>query len=409
VETTYDGYSLSTYLKFRSNLHTYPIGGELLIFDGLAKRLFRNNPTATLIWKGFHAGLSLNEIIDVLSKTTGVAAERIADDVNDIISHWRTMGLLYDSRGLPETELQSAATDQPSDDVDYNGQVPQLPSSSLEYKFRILDTCFQLSVPTKHELNLVTPLLAHLSVPNDNPADEHLYIVYADDRYVLLHNKKVIDWCLNISGIAPMLHGHSLIIAYELSHCLFGLHAAAVFYQGKCVLMPALSGSGKSTLTAALVGSGAFLFADDIVLLTPAPVRMRPVPVVIGLKSGSWNVLAPYHPEIASLPIHLRADDKHVRYLAPSVDTMVPMASQPFPVDFIVIPKFVNDSNAAGLIKISPADGLCRLTEAGYDIRGEMTATCIKELVDWITDIPCYEMHFNQLDNAVSAIQKLVS
>jgi hypothetical protein len=206
-----------------------------------------------------------------------------------------------------------------------------------------------------------------------------------------------------------MLHGHSLIIAYELSHCLFGLHAAAVFYQGKCVLMPALSGSGKSTLTAALVGSGAFLFADDIVLLTPAPVRMRPVPVVIGLKSGSWNVLAPYHPEIASLPIHLRADDKHVRYLAPSVDTMVPMASQPFPVDFIVIPKFVNDSNAAGLIKISPADGLCRLTEAGYDIRGEMTATCIKELIDWITHIPCYEMHFNQLDNAVSAIQKLVS
>ena len=392
-----------------SHIHSYPLGNELLLFDELTKQLFRTNPTATIIWNGCHAGLSLEEIVAVLSDATGVSPERIAGDVKDITSHWREMGLLHESCELSVREQPTAAADQLLDVLNYDGPTPQLPSDSLEYKFRILDTCFHVSVPTEKELHLVTPLLEHSTASNDTAVDERLYIVHSKDRYLLLHNKKVINWCFHISGIAPILYGHSLLIAYELSHFLFGLHAAAVFYQGKCVLMPALSGSGKSTLTAALVGSGAFLCSDDMVLLTPAPVRMRPVPVVIGLKSGSWNVLAPYHPEIASLPIHLRADDKYIRYLAPSVDAMVPMASQPFPVDFIVIPKFVNNSNAAGLIKISSADGLCRLTEAGYDIRGEMTATCIKKLIDWITHIPCYEMHFNKLDNAVSAIQKLVS
>ena len=409
MKTRYYGNSVPTYLKIRSDLHEYPLEDELLIFDGLTKRLFRNNPTATIIWNGCHAGLSLEEIVAVLSEATGEPADRIAGDIKVITTHWQDMGLLHDNRGLSGRGNPFAETGPLSDNIDYDGPMPQLASDGLEHQFRILDTCFNLSVPSENEFRLVLPLLVHLSVSHDNQVDERLYVASAEDRYVLLHQDKVIDWCEDADGIAPMLHGRSLMIAYGLSHCLFGLHAAAVICRGKSVLMPALAGSGKSTLTAALVGSGAALCADDMVLLTAAPVRLRPVPVVIGLKSGSWDLLAPYHPEIASLPTHLRADEKHVRYLAPPAGAMVPMGSPPLPVDVIVIPKFVDAPNAVGLTSISPADGLYRLTEAGFDIRGEMTATCIEQLVDWIARIPCYELHFNQLDSAVSAIQTLVS
>ena len=406
---TNNGYSISTDLMPGSHIHSYPLGDELLLFDEQTKQMFRMNPTATAIWKGCRAGLPLKEIISTLSDATGVAFEQIAYDVNHIIFRWLEMGLLYDIRNPLLGGKQSVVADEPLDAVGYDGPVPQLPSVSHEYKFRILDICFQLSVPTESELHLITSMLAHLSVPHDTFANEHLHIAHADNRYVLMHNKKVINWCPHFNGIAPMLYGHSLLIAYELSHCLFGLHAAAVLYQGKCVLMPALSGSGKSTLTAALVGSGAFLCTDDLVLLTPAPVRMRPVPVVIGLKSGSWDLLAPYHPKIASLPIHLRSDEKYIRYLVPPADALAPMASKLFSIDVIVFPKFVDSGDAPVVNEISTADGLCRLTDTGFDIRGEMTATCIKQLVEWITHIPCYEMHFNQLDKAVSAIQTLVS
>jgi len=408
VETN-NGYSISTDLMPGRHIHSYPLGNELLLFDELTKQLFRINPTATVIWNGCRSGLAINEIIAVLSDATGVAIEQIASDVNHITSCWLEMGLLHDSREPLLRGRQSVVAEEPLDDVKYDGPVPQLPPVSLKYKFRILDICFQLSVPIENELKLVSPLFAHLSAPHETAADQHLFIVRTDDRYVLLHNKKVINWCFHISGIAPMLYGHSLLIAYELSHCLFGLHAAAVFWQEKCVLMPALSGSGKSTLTAALVGSGASLCADDLVLLTPSPVRMRPVPVVIGLKNGSWDLLAPYHPNIASLPTHLRSDEKYIRYLVPPADALVPMTSQPFPIDVIVFPKFVHDGEAAIINEISAADGLCQLTDVGYDVRGEMTTLCVSQLVDWITHIPCYEMHFNQLEKAVAAIQTLIS
>lgn len=404
-----NGYSISTDLMPGSHIHSYALGDELLLFDEQTKQMFRINPTATAIWKGCCAGLPLKKIILTLSDATGVAIEEIANDVNHIISRWLEIGLLHDSRKPLLRRKQSVVAEEPLGAVDYDGPVPQLPSVSHEYKFRILDTCFQLSVPIENELQIVSQLLAHLSAPYETAADQHLYILRTDDRYVLLHNEKVINWCFHISGIAPMLYGHSLLIAYELSHCLFGLHAAAVFWQGKCVLMPALSGSGKSTLTAALVGSGASLCADDLVLLTPPPIRIRPVPVVIGLKNGSWDLLIPYHPNIASLPVHLRSDEKYIRYLVPPADALVPMTSQPVPIDVIVFPKFVHDGDAAIINEIRAADGLCQLTDVGYDIRGEMTASCVKQLVDWITHIPCYEMRFNKLDKAVSAIQTLIS
>jgi hypothetical protein len=85
------------------------------------------------------------------------------------------------------------------------------------------------------------------------------------------------------------------------------------------------------------------------------------------------------------------------------------MASQPLPIDYIVFPQFLKDGNKALLAEISAAEGLCRLAEAGYEMQGEMTAESVKQLVAWITNVPCYEMRFNQLDDAVSVMLSLVS
>ena len=68
--------------------------------------------------------------------------------------------------------------------------------------------------------------------------------------------------------------------------------------------MPADSGSGKSTLTAALVHAGLRYFSDDVVPLDHG-LRIRPMPLGISLKEGSWPVLAARYPELgdsAGLP-----------------------------------------------------------------------------------------------------------
>jgi Coenzyme PQQ synthesis protein D (PqqD) len=402
-------YTAGADLLPHGNIHSFPLGDELILFDEPSKHLFRSNPTASLIWQGWRAGFSREEIIAILSQQTGATAEQIAADVNDVISQWHAVGFLNKNPKSPAAELQTPAVDQPVDIIDSSELVPQLPSHSPEYKFRILDTCFRLKVPTEKVLRLMVPMLSHLAVSYGTQYAVPLSIVRINDRYYLLHDKKIVDWCAHLNGIGPMLHGNAVVIAYENSHRLLGLHAAAVYYQGKCILMPAPSGSGKSTLTAALVGSGFSHCADDLVLLTPAPVYMRPVPVAVGLKTGSWNLLASYHPNLALLPTHLRSDGKQVRYLVPPADTGTTIPAHPLPIDYIVFPQFLNDGNKAVLAEIGSAEGLCRLTEAGYEMQDDMTADSVRQLVDWIKNVPCYSMHFNQLDDAVSVILSLLS
>lgn len=67
-----------------------------------------------------------------------------------------------------------------------------------------------------------------------------------------------------------------------------GLHAAGVLVEGRLVAISAPSGAGKSTLAAALMQSGATLFSDDLLLLTPG--AGRPIahagPAVMNLPAG---------------------------------------------------------------------------------------------------------------------------
>ncbi len=249
------------------------------------------------------------------------------------------------------------------------------------------------------------PLYAHLPAPSQAPCEAKFDIIRKKKKFFLIYNGHLLDWCDNLAGIAPMVHGNSLLVAYELSRCLFGLHAAAVGYNNQSILMPAISGRGKSTLTAALVGSGFQYCADDLVVLTSAPIRMRPVPVAIGLKSGSWPLLSTYYAHIASLRTHTRIDGKHIRYLVPSTQSLCLSGVLPFAVNYIVFPQYESNLQGSVLTQISPADGLCRLTTAGYDLRGSLTAEVVDLMVEWISGIPCYELRFCELDHAVSVLK----
>ena len=310
-----------------AGIHSFPMDDELILFDERSKHLFRNNATAAVIWQGCEAGFSPLEIAAALSGPTCWESDQIAHDVEAVISQWQTAGLLEGSEQRASAINPVAVSEQPLSRLGFEDSALQRTKGGPEVAFRILDITFLLNLPSDSELQKVAPLLGHLSRPSIEKHDAALSIVRADDQYVLMHDGEAVDRCADTDGIAPMLHGNAVVIAYELSQGLIGLHAAAVFRRGKCMLLPAPSGSGKSTLTAALIGSGFALCADDLVMLTPAPVHLRPVPVAVGVKTGSWNLLAPYHPILTSLATHLRSDGKHVRYLVPPAKATVSPAA----------------------------------------------------------------------------------
>jgi hypothetical protein len=102
--------------------------------------------------------------------------------------------------------------------------------------------------------------------------------------------------------VAPLIHANLHLLTYERCDHLIGMHAAAVAYKNNCILFPAECGSGKSTLTAALVAGGFQYCSDDMVLLAAPPMRMRPVPMAMGIKSGSAGLLEKYRSACPSWP-----------------------------------------------------------------------------------------------------------
>jgi hypothetical protein len=228
------------------------------------------------------------------------------------------------------------------------------------------------------------------------------------DEQRLGHDGAVVDECDPSDGLLPMLHANILMMAYSASGCMAAVHAAVITHGDRCILMPAVAGSGKTTLTAALLASGFGYGTDDLALLSDAPVRIRAIPVCLGLKAGAWPVLAEKFPGLRKLPVYRRADGQAIRYLQPPPETLPEPGRDFSPADCIVFPCYQPDTRA-DIRRISSAGGLLRLTDAGYDFPTRMDQGTVQCLINWISGIPCYELQYGGLDEAVRLVGNLVS
>ena len=106
------------------------------------------------------------------------------------------------------------------------------------------------------------------------------------------------------------------------------LHAAALAdpLTNKAVILPAATNSGKSTLTAALASSHGKLrfLSDDSAAITTSN-EILSLPFALMLREGSWPVLAPYLPELATTGVSHRFGEP-IRFLAPPPATTIASA-----------------------------------------------------------------------------------
>jgi hypothetical protein len=205
--------------------------------------------------------------------------------------------------------------------------------------------------------------------------------------------------------LAPMIQREALVTAFDATPCLLAIHAAAVCKPRRCVLMPAARGCGKSTLVAALLASGYTYLTDELSFLTLGSHRIRLALVSLGLKRGSWPLLAPIYPILESLPTHVQGDDIEVRYLTPPKE---PIASQEaYSVTHVVFPRY-DAGIPTALTPLSHAEALGRIAEGGYAVPGQLDEDRVEGLIDWITPLPCYELSVGKLEDAVHELEILL-
>ena len=388
-------------------IHSYLLDDELLLFSEGTRALYWLNSSAALIWCCCEEGLSHPSITAELAQTFELPASRAETVVSETLSEWEALGLL----GQESKPTPSLLDDQPGTQNTAKIERPATGINAHQYqherRYQLLETVIRIRFSESGMEHIAHAVFAHLSVSNDEPYDLSLDIYRSTDGYILYCNGELVEPCVTEEELAPLLHAYAGGETYSRANYLIAIHAAAISNGKECVVLPAKSGNGKSTLTGALIGSGLQYCTDELVLLKRQTHTVQAVPVGIALKPGSWPLLKSFHPELEDLPVFLRPDGKHARYLLPEKQALSNDTARCYTVHSLVFPVY-NPEHTTNLNRISSADALCRLAEAGYDMEGGLDRERVTELVGWIGGINCYELHVNDLQEAVSRIAELL-
>jgi hypothetical protein len=393
-----------TILRKATGVDSFLVGDELLLYSAAARAMFRLNGSAAFIWDCIEDGLDHAAIVNEVAATFSIDKPRADADLSGVLQQWRSLGLIGDSKMTFKT-IRDVDSAHPAD---ADPGCCSFDSRALlhECYYRLFDLVLRLRYPDEDIQDSVDAVLMQDARVTKQDHDIALDVWRDDQGYYLLEDASIAAQCATKEELPPLLLAHTASLAYLNTQRLVGLHAAAISRDNRCIIFPAVSGSGKSTLTAALVACGYDYCTDELVLIMRDSPEVRTARVAMSTKSGSWPVLRTYYPDIYKSPRYLRADGKTVRYLLPRGSPAAAF-DKGSPVLAVVFPRYQR-GHTASLSIITAGDALCRVTEAGYDMDGGLDRQSVAALIDWISGRPCYELLFDDLDDAVTIIDGLL-
>ena len=366
--------------------------GCLLVVPHREPRLFLLNPTARTIWQELAHGVPPAEVADRLAARFEVPPARVRADVETILAEWREHRLLAGASPAAAAALDGAplAAADPG---------PVRGAFHAERVYRLCGRPIRLRFAVPAIEQAIHPPLAHTADPSSHAVDS-VDVVEDGAGYLIVCNRSDIERAATLEEALGQVFGRILELSYPDAEWLAMMHAAAVGDERGAVVMPAASGSGKSTLTAALVHAGLRYFSDDVVPLDDA-LRIRPMPLGISLKEGSWPVLAARYPELESLPIY---PGRRRRYLPLAEPRHGPRAG--LPVQSLVFPVYRPDQPTI-LRPLAALEVLEKLTfaRAWVSLDGRRFGATLR----WIKETPGYDLGYASLEEAVLAVEALLN
>ena len=252
---------------------------------------------------------------------------------------------------------------------------------------------------------LIDPLFSHLRSTDGAKSEVAVDVLRAGESYCFGRNGQVLYGDISIELLSATAQAVMLIEVQQRSSPWIGIHAAALVVDDLAIILAGNNGAGKSTLTAALINDGFHYLADDVTLLVDSGRRIVSTPACITVKSGSWEPLREFYPQLASLPVHTRADGKKVRFLPPPSTAFCAPVSQPLRHALVFLR--YSPSAAPSLTAVSKAAAFERLAADGLTSSAGITRDAIAQSLEWLARVDCYEMNYSTFDDAASMLRDI--
>lgn len=383
------------------DVEDFPFEHETVLFRESTQAFCRLNETASIIWELAKAGYDQAGILALLVQDYAVEPQLADGYVRSVMNDLAGNGFLGTDR------LQGEGDETDQDDAlrpaHWHRTAPSLPWRCC---FCVHNVFVEVGSDDRECFELVRDTFGFLLAEPESQQRARTVGVSIERSGEARFRVRYADATLNdcpLDQVPPLVHGALFLRYYEQNFRFLAFHSAAVCSGSGLVILPGKSGSGKSTLTAALVSSGFAHVTDELLLVDLPGGTLLGAPLAIGLKRGSWELGEGLFAQVQQLPVFQRQDGKAVKYLSPPVLCRDYDLSG---VRALVFPALAADEQVSVQL-LSVPEAFFRLTEAGYDSHRTLSRDDVTRLLEWIGDIPAYELGYRDLARAVQEVTAL--
>lgn len=366
---------------------TAPYSDGVVIYETLTGRLFHLNHTAARAWFLLREGGCEAAIVSDLAREHGSDAAAVQRDLEAFVAALHEAGLLRPRATVDLDAIVAADLPEGSPALDAAYRVGEVAVRVVCYPASVAATFVPLAAPA-----MVT----------EGTAPEVCLTLYRDSgAFVLARDGHVIDR-LATAPTARWALVRQLVSAGSRCSWLALLHAGAVATPTGCLLLCGDSGAGKSTLLAGLLNAGFGFVADDIVPLEKGTRLIRPVPLAISIKQGSWPTIGALFPELAEASV-VRLGARRMRYLWPRSGT-ASADTAGRPAAAVLFPRY-EKGTPVKLTRLDQLRSLTLLGEGGSIL--PPTDAGLAEFLEWWRCLAAYEISYGCLDDAIRMVRSL--
>lgn len=354
------------------NCHLSQLNGRTILFHERTQRLMDLNADASLLASILARPASFITLIeDVVA--CGIARDEAVDFLRTVLAQWSRDGVV---------EARS----------------PTLPNPDYIQKLNLSGINIGIGYGNPVVAQRVIPIFGHLERPA-GAADLH-YHIHEHHGLALVGRDRDPMKIVRVDQAGPVLKSLIVEDMIERPGSLAALHAACLIRDGEAMLLCGAPGTGKSVLTMALIDQALGYGGDDIALLE-ADGRVSGLPFAITAKAGAWKY-AKAAGDVRDIPVHLRLDDRKVRYIPP------PAAFQQTPAEVGWIVRLRRSATGAARFKTrETVDALGDLIREGRSPSGRMNRATFDMLHRMASRARCVTLEYSDASDAAQLLRTL--